>query len=101
MKRLVAVSIVLAVFGALPWATPSLAGEVVVNGGFETGDFGPAWVHGANRGGNNNPNNADHVVVLDLPYSGSYCALLGFKYTPQRRNWHAYMYQDVAIPPNV
>ncbi len=47
------------------------AGELVVNGTFETGDFGPAWVHGAYRGGNNNPNLADHVVVADLPYSGA------------------------------
>ncbi len=82
-------------------AQSASAGEVVVNGGFETGDFGPSWIHGAYRGGTSNPANADHIVVLDLPYSGNYSALLGFKYTVQRRNWHAYMYQDVTIPANI
>lgn len=78
------------------------AGELIQNGGFEAGDFGSAWVHGAgNLFGLYNPAWADHVVVLDLPYSGSYSALLGFKYTAQRRNRFGFMYQDVAIPSNV
>jgi uncharacterized repeat protein (TIGR01451 family) len=100
-SRRAVIPIAAVLFGFLAWAVPTLAGEVVVNGGFEDGDFGSAWVHGAYQGGNNNPNNADHIVVLDLPYSGNYSALLGFKYTPQLRDWHAYMYQDVVIPANI
>ncbi|MFQ5510228.1 MAG: hypothetical protein ACE5EO_00110 [Candidatus Krumholzibacteriia bacterium] len=80
---------------------PALAAELVINGTFETGDFGASWVHGAFRGANTNPNNADHVVVPDLPYAGSYSALLGFKYTPQRRDAAGYMYQEVTIPGNI
>jgi uncharacterized repeat protein (TIGR01451 family) len=74
------------------------ATEVVVNGGFETGAFGSAWVHGAFRGGNNNPNLADHVVLPDLPYSGNYSALLGFKYVTQTTGATGWMYQTVTIP---
>jgi uncharacterized repeat protein (TIGR01451 family) len=101
MKRLTVALIAFVILGVYGWTPPVGAGEVVTNGGFESGDFGPTWVHGAYFGGTNNPNNADHVVVLDLPYSGNYSALLGFKYTPQLRNWHAFMYQDVTIPPNI
>jgi len=86
---------------ALSSALPAIAGEVVVNGDFETGNFGPTWVHGAFRGGNNNPNLADHVVNLDMPFAGTYSALLGFKYVTQTTSAHGYMYQDVAIPTNV
>lgn len=83
-------------------AGPVGAGELVVNGGFETGSFGTAWVHGAFR--NNNNNNAtfaDHAVTLDLPYAGNYSALLGFKYTAQQTNSHGYMYQQVVIPSGI
>lgn len=86
----------------LPVGTgPARAGELIVEGGFETGAFGSTWVHGAYRGGNNNPNLADHTVLLDLPHDGDYSALLGFKYTSPSRDAHAYMYRDVAIPANV
>lgn len=93
-------SALLAVFLFAVLALSAQAGEVVVNGGFETGDF-TAWVHGAYRGGNNDPNLADHSVEPDLPYKGSYSALLGFKYTPQTTDARGYMYQTVMIPPNV
>ncbi len=82
-------------------AANATAGELIINGGFETGDFGPAWVHGAFRGNNFNPNQADHAVVLDLPASGSYSALLGFKYASQRSGTRAFAYQDVTIPADV
>jgi uncharacterized repeat protein (TIGR01451 family) len=74
------------------------AGELVVNGGFETGAFGASWIHGAYRGATNNPTYADHAVTLDLPHTGNYSALLGFKYTAQVTGTYAYLYQDVAIP---
>jgi len=79
-------------------AGAAYAGELIINGGFETGGFGPAWQHGAYRGGNTNPNLADHIVAADLPYAGSYSALLGFKYTTQRRNTYGWMSQNVALP---
>ncbi len=82
-------------------ARASVAGELVVDGGFETGSFGTAWVHGAFRGTTNNATYADHAVKLDLPYAGNYSALLGFKYTAQVTNTHAYMYQTVSIPAGV
>jgi uncharacterized repeat protein (TIGR01451 family) len=85
---------------ALTWPARSLAGETVVNGGFETGDFGPSWMHGAYRKNTQNPGLADNVVMPDLPYGGHYSALLGFKYSGQG-NASAYMYQDVAIPAGV
>jgi uncharacterized repeat protein (TIGR01451 family) len=100
-KRLTVTTVVLLLLGTSHWVPVARAGEVVVNGGFETGDFGPAWVHGAYLGGTSNPNRADHIVVLDLPYSGNYSALLGWKYTAQLPDWHAYMYQHVTIPPNI
>jgi uncharacterized repeat protein (TIGR01451 family) len=81
--------------------TGARAGEIVVNGGFETGSF-TGWTHGAgNTSGNTNPSWADHVVNLDCPYAGSYSALLGFKYTNPRANRFGFMYQDVAIPTNI
>ncbi|MDH3197334.1 MAG: hypothetical protein OEO21_03760 [Candidatus Krumholzibacteria bacterium] len=83
------------------YAPAARAGEIVVNGGFETGTFGAAWVHGAFRGALNDPNLADHAVVLDLPYAGSYSALLGFKYTTQTTGARGYMYQTVSIPAGV
>jgi uncharacterized repeat protein (TIGR01451 family) len=78
------------------------SGELIQGGGFEDGDFHSAWTHGAGSiYGGTNPTWADHDVVLDLPYTGNYSALLGFKYTPQRRNRMGFMYQDVAIPGNI
>jgi uncharacterized repeat protein (TIGR01451 family) len=77
------------------------AGELVQNGGFEAGGF-TGWIHGAgNTSGQYNTAWADHSVVLDYPFAGSYSALLGFKYTAQRANRFGYMYQDVAIPTNI
>jgi uncharacterized repeat protein (TIGR01451 family) len=81
-------------------ATPAAAGEIVQNGGFETGDFGTSWTHGAFRKNKQNPSLADHSVETDLPFTGNYSALLGFKYTGQG-NASAYMYQDVAVPSNI
>jgi len=92
---LTAVAVLLSLF-----ADVALAGEVVVNGGFETGDFGPSWVHGAYRKKTQNPDLGDNVVMPDLPYTGNYSALLGFKYSGQG-NAAAYMYQDVTIPSDV
>jgi uncharacterized repeat protein (TIGR01451 family) len=40
-------------------------------------------------------------VVLDLPFTGNYSALLGFKYTHPQRRRYAYMYHDITIPANV
>ena len=77
------------------------AGELVVDGSFESGTFASAWRHGAFRGNNSNPNLADHAVVLDLPRSGNYAALLGFKYTRQRANTFAWLAQDVTIPAGI
>jgi uncharacterized repeat protein (TIGR01451 family) len=73
--------------------------ETVSEGGFEGGSFGAGWVHGAARtNGNENPSLADHAVVLDVPYTGTWSALLGYKYTSVGKNRYGYMYHDVAIP---
>ncbi len=79
------------------------AGELVQNGGFESGSFSGGWVDGAGQlsSGQTNPAWADHMVVLDLPFSGSYSALIGFKYAQIRGNRFGFIYQDVAIPANV
>lgn len=77
------------------------ATELVVNGNFETGTFGPAWVHGAYRGASTDPGLADHVVLPDLPYAGNYSALLGFKYVTQTTDAYGYMWQQLSIPPNL
>jgi hypothetical protein len=82
-------------------AAPAQAAELVVNGDLETGDFGPTWVHGAYRGNDFNPDYADHIVLLDQPYSGNYSALLGFKHTGPRKDTAAFMYCDITIPTNV
>ncbi len=59
----------------------------MIGGGFEDGSFGGSWVHGAAAiGGPQNSSWADHAVVLDMPYTGSWSALLGFKYTPVHKN---------------
>ena len=86
---------------ALAGAAP--AGELVKNGGFETGNFSGGWVDGAGQlqSGQTDPRWADHMVVLDLPYSGSYSALIGFKYAQMRGNRFGFVYQDVAIPTNI
>lgn len=80
---------------------PIRAAELVVNGGLETGDFGTAWVHGAYRGNDYNPDYADHIVLPGETYSGNYSALLGFKYTAPRRNSTGFMYCDVTIPAGI
>ena len=84
------------------WFGAAQAGEAVVNGTFESGSFGGSWVHnGANSAGSTNPSWADHTVALDMPYGGSYSALLGFKYTTQRANRNGFMYQTVTIPADI
>ncbi len=89
-------------FVATAWtALPARAGELIVNGGFETGSFGASWVNGARINNAQNTNAADHLVTLDLPYSGSYSALLGFKYVTQVTSAYGYMYQDVTIPAGI
>ncbi len=84
-------------------AAAANAGELVANGGFETGSFAGGWVDGAGQiaSGATDPRWADHRVVLDLPRSGAWSALIGFKYAPVRGNRFGYVYQDVAIPANV
>ncbi len=85
----------------LAFPAAALAGELVQNGSFETGSFGVYWVHGAYRGNQFNPDLADHVVVPDLPFTGSYSARLGFKFSKERKSAAGFMYQDVAIPANI
>ncbi|MBN2071119.1 MAG: DUF11 domain-containing protein [Candidatus Krumholzibacteriota bacterium] len=76
--------------------------ELIDGGTFESGSFSGSWTHnGGNTLGFTNPSWADHDVVLDLPYSGNYSALLGFKYTTQRRNRLGFMYHDVTIPADI
>jgi uncharacterized repeat protein (TIGR01451 family) len=102
MRSIARASIMIATFvAALGAFSAPRAGELVQNGGFETGSF-TGWIHGAgNTSGNTNPSWADHLVALDCPFGGSYSALLGFKYTNPRANRFGYMYQDVAIPSNI
>ncbi len=85
------------------WLIPGVAtaGELIMNGSFETGDFGPYWVHGAYRGNNYNPSFADHIVVPDMPYTGSYSTRIGFKDSREKRSAVGFMYQDVTIPSNI
>jgi uncharacterized repeat protein (TIGR01451 family) len=77
------------------------AGELIQNGSFETGAFGSYWTHGAYLRNRQGSSYADHIVLPDLPYSGNYSALLGFKYTTQQTSAGGYMYQQVAIPSNI
>ncbi len=78
------------------------AGETVIEGGFEGGSFGGSWVHGASAiGGPENSSWADHAVVLDMPYTGTWSALLGYKYAPVRKDRYGYMYQEVTIPADI
>jgi uncharacterized repeat protein (TIGR01451 family) len=100
-KRHIVAVAVLFLFGLTSWAPRAIAGDLVVNGGFESGDFGPAWVHGAIHRNSEQPDKADHAVVLDLPYTGNYSALIGFKHIKQIQVTLAYMCQDVSIPSNI
>ena len=96
--------VALSLFGLLvPPLLGSLAhaGELIQNGSFETGTFGSYWVHGAYLKNRQGSSYADHVVLPDLPYSGNYSALLGFKYTAPQTSAGGYMYQQVAIPSNI
>ena len=97
----IAIAAAAALVAALGAFAAPRAGELVQNGTFETGSF-TGWTNGAgNTGGQYNNAWADHAVVLDNPFAGSYSALLGFKYVAQRANRFGYMYQDVAIPTNI
>ncbi len=103
MRRNVAIAIAAAAALVAALGSPAAlrAGEIVQNGGFESGGF-TGWTHGAgNTSGQYNAAWADHSVVLDNPFAGAYSALLGFKYTAQRANRFGYMYQDVAVPTNI
>ncbi len=99
MLRKIFIGCVFATLIAPVWS--ARAGELVVNGGFETGSFGTSWVHGARRGNTQNTTYADHLVALDLPYAGNYSALLGFKYVAQVTSSYGWMYQDVTLPAGV
>ena len=101
MKRLTVITVVLLLLGTSQWVPVAHAGEVVVNGGFETGDFGSAWIHGVIHRSSEQPDKADHAVVLDIPYMGNYSALIGFKNIKQIQMTRAYMYQDITIPTNI
>ncbi|MCK4548790.1 MAG: hypothetical protein KAU49_01425, partial [Candidatus Krumholzibacteria bacterium] len=101
MKKEITTAALLVVL-AIAAAGSAGAGETVIEGGFEGGSFGGSWVHGAaSVGGTQNPAWADHAVVLDMPYTGTWSALLGYKYAPVRKNRYGYMYQDVTIPAGV
>jgi uncharacterized repeat protein (TIGR01451 family) len=81
---------------------PAEAGELVIDGGFETGGFSQGWVDGAGSVmGPLNPNWADHLVSLDMPLTGKYSALLGFKYTNPQQHRYGFMYYDVTIPADI
>ena len=82
-------------------SAPAQAAELVVNGGFESGGFGASWVHGAYQARDYDPAYADHLVLLEQPYSDNYSPLLGFKYTRPRRYAAGFMYCDVTIPANI
>ncbi|MDD4856525.1 MAG: NEW3 domain-containing protein [Candidatus Krumholzibacteria bacterium] len=98
--RMASIALAALIFASWPFGD-SRAGELVQNGGFEAGAF-TGWVNGAgNTSGQYNSSWADHTVVLDCPFAGSYSALLGFKYTAQRANRFGYMYQDVSVPTNI
>ena len=96
-------AILCAILALLSIATPpAAAGELVVNGGFEAGDFSGGWVDGAGSVmGPLNPNWADHLVSLDMPATGNYSALLGFKYTEPQQHRYGFMYYDVTIPAGI
>jgi uncharacterized repeat protein (TIGR01451 family) len=104
-SRVTGFAVRLALAAAALWTLlgprPVGAGELVQNGSFEAGSFGTWWVHGAHLSGVPGPNYADHAVLPDLPFSGSYSALLGFKYTTQQTGAGGYMYQQVAVPSNI
>lgn len=99
MSRRVVIGIALA--AAALAVVPAHAVELIVNGGFEAGSFGASWVDGARRNLTQNPAYADHAVALDMPYSGNYSALLGFKYVAQVTSSYGYVYQDVTLPAGV
>ena len=98
MRRAAAICCVL--FAAvLHEAGPAAAAELVPNGGFESGGFTDGWVDGAGSVmGPLNPAWADHLVSLDMPATGDYSALLGFKYTEPQQHRYGFMYYDVTIP---
>jgi len=103
-KKNIKTAALLAVLAAalLTAAGNAAAGETVIEGGFEGGAFGGPWVHGAaSVNGTQNSSWADHAVVLDMPYTGTWSALLGYKYTPVRKDRYGYMYTDVTIPADM
>ena len=100
--RLGMVVLCLFLAAALIAPRPAAAAELVLNGGFESGGFSGGWVDGAGSvTGPLNPNWADHLVSLDMPATGNYSALLGFKYTEPQQHRYGFMYYDVTIPSGV
>lgn len=100
--RLVTVALCLLLAVTLFSPRPASAGELVLNGDFEAGGFSGGWVDGAgNVMGPLNPNWADHMVSLDMPATGNYSALLGFKYTMPQQHRYGFMYYDVTIPAGI
>ncbi len=100
--KFIMLALLAAALGVTAASSVARAGELIQNGGFEAGDFGSAWIHGAGSiSGPLDPDWADHRVVPEFPYTGNFSALLGFKYhEPQQRRF-AYMYHDVTIPSNI
>lgn len=100
--RIVAMAFCLALAVALFAPRAAGAAELMRNGDFEAGDFSGGWVDGAGSVmGPLNPNWADHMVSLDMPATGNYSALLGFKYTMPQQHRYGFMYYDVTIPAGI
>jgi len=102
IARYAAAILCAAIVASLFGAGSAGAAELVLNGGFETGGFTDGWVDGAGSVmGPLNPNWADHLVSLDMPATGNYSALLGFKYTEPQQHRYGFMHYDVTIPAGV
>jgi hypothetical protein len=79
-----------------PWSCGTanedqIGGEIIKNGGFETGDASYWTVGGP----------GDHTVTSEDRHWGSYSMLLGFKYKPNVANARDYAYQLITIPAGV
>ncbi|MCK4351063.1 MAG: choice-of-anchor J domain-containing protein, partial [Candidatus Krumholzibacteria bacterium] len=101
-RRTAAHAVCLTLLMIVTMSVSAIATELVINSGFEAGDFSGGWVDGAgNVMGPLNPNWADHAVLLEMPYTGNYSALLGFKYTMPQQHRYGFMHYDVAIPIDI
>ncbi len=101
--RLAARAVCLALLLIVTMSVSAIAAELVINGGFEAGDFSGGWVDGAGNimSSQLNPSWADHAVLLEMPCTGNYSALLGFKYELPQRHFYGFMYYDVTIPNDI